>query len=157
MVVSSSVYWTNWSIYSPPVAPPALSLMRATITTDIAKASGTSTITGWTELVDTAGAFNPATGVYTIPTGLSGYWTIAYNVNWATQSTRRMLQLEAPGGTIVARAEGAASGYSSLQISVDCLYLTEGQTILPRAYAAAAATIKGADAPASFSVRYLGS
>ena len=142
--------WSAWVQVGSSATPP---MVRATISTDVAKASGTSTITGWTEVLDTAGAFNPSTGVFTVPQ--DGLYTVAFNVAFATQSTRRMLQLEA-GGSIVARAEGAASGYSSLQIAIDCLPLTAGQTILPRAYAAAAATIKGTDAPASFSVRYLG-
>ena len=144
--------WSPWVQTGGALVAP---MLRATITTDVAKASGTSTITGWTEVLDTAGAFNPSTGIYTVPTDGDGLYTIAFNVTFATQSTRRMLQLEA-GGSIVGRAEGPASGYSSLQIVVDCLPLTAGQTILPRAYTAAAATIKGSDAPASFSVRYLG-
>lgn len=144
--------WSAWVQVGSSETPP---MLRATISTDVAKASGTSTITGWTERVDTASAFNPSTGIYTVPTGGDGLYTVAFNVTFATQSTRRMLQLEAGGG-IVARAEGAATGNSSLQVVVDCLALTAGQTILPRAYAAAATTIKGADAPASFSVRYLG-
>ena len=142
--------WSAWVQVGSSATPP---MVRATISTDVAKASGTSTITGWTEVLDTAGAFNPSTGVFTVPQ--DGLYAVAFNVAFATQSTRRMLQLEAGGG-IVARAEGAATGYSSLQVAIDCLPLTAGQTILPRAYVAAAATIKGTDAPASFSVRYLG-
>ena len=143
--------WSAWVQVGGKDAP--LPMMSAWITTSAAIASGTNTITGWTERVDTASAFVPSTGIYTAPA--AGYYAINLNASFATQSTRRMLQLEA-GGVIVARAEGAATAYSSLQVGVDCWYLAANDTVLPRAYAAAAATIRGDQAPATFSVRYLG-
>ncbi len=142
--------WSAWVQVGGKDAP--LPMMSAWITTSNPIASGTNTITGWTERVDTASAFVPSTGIYTAPA--AGYYAINLNASFATQSTRRMLQLEA-GGAIIARAEGPATAYSSLQVGVDCWYLAANDTVLPRAYAAAAATIRGDQAPATFSVRYI--
>ena len=80
---------------------------------------------------DTDGAFNTATGVYTVPAGRAGYYRITGNVSWnaATSGEQRTLVIHAAGGTYSHNRTAAVGETDPSQGRAVTLFLSAGQTV----------------------------
>jgi hypothetical protein len=67
---------TAWEI-------PVIVIATNTSAQVIADGAPAANVTGWTEVLDTAGAFNAATGVFTVPAGLGGRYSIGPSLQFA--------------------------------------------------------------------------
>ncbi|MFT4295647.1 MAG: hypothetical protein QM582_09575 [Micropruina sp.] len=136
----------------PDPEPSDLPRCRGVITTNKAMSSGDSTINGWTEQYNVGSGWNASTGIFTVPAGQAGLYTVGLTVSFGSDSTRRLIFIEGDAGALLARVEGPASGYSQMCVATE-VQLTAGQTLRPRCYCTSAASIRGDQSPASFFVR----
>lgn len=137
--------WTAWTQIGPQWSPVRF---QGIITTQNATSSGMNTVVNWTEVYDTAGAFNPTTGVFTVPAGQGGLYLLGVSIYYGTNSTRRFHAIAVNGSQIL-RYEGPATAYSASSDSIDWP-LSAGDTVIAQTYTAAAATIRGDVSPATF-------
>lgn len=89
--------------------------------------SATATITGWTERIDKENAFDPSTGLFTVPTD-GHYWVLGHGQAWNNGSTETQFNISTSIGTAYSR------GYEAFahRQSNACQFIssfTEGQTI----------------------------
>lgn len=142
-------YWSTWGEVGAVDAP---DVFQATITTAQSMGANTNTVTAWNVTENGFGVSNYAAGVLKVP---AGRYTVSAGISFSTQSTRRFFQILI-NNVIRTRFEGPVTGYSSGVLTLDGIVLGANTTIAVQTYGAAAPTINGTLAPATFSVRYLG-
>lgn len=128
---------------------------------DHTTSGGYQRITGWTESYDTAAAFDPTTGFFTVPS--TGLYAITAGLQFAANATgRRILIVEkgtaAPGtNTPLTRAEfPTAASPAQPGAAVACeVQLTAGDQVAAVAYQSSGGTlaIRGDTAPVYLTVR----
>lgn len=146
--------WSAWKeIRSSQASLALLPRALARITSAVNVFSGENPIVGWTEIYDTApgGAFDPATGTYTIPS--TGWYSYGMNVTMATANSRRFISARVNSVNRI-RAEGPETNYAQLAFSSEDFF-NAGDVITLRIYSASAITggIEGTTSPSNFYIR----
>ena len=130
--------------------------VRAHISTPQTTISAATVVVFDVEDWDTAAGYNPATGVFTVPTGYAGDYVIAASVllTQVTSTGVQQLTIEV-NGTLIATAEysATAAGTGNAAISASACYtLAVGDTVRCRLTASAGTITTVASAGSQFSL-----